>query len=218
MIHRARLKEAVHHRRAPCAHEVLEEQGCLPALHQRLEPALTRVVVYRHHRDLQIRHQLLSPFQQIAQRSRYLASLRMPVIFGRGPRHEGCPYRLLQIHPDVLPCACSRMCFWLFQAVCSGGLCSDTGDASRPCRQPLSLEISVPFGYRYSQLLVYPLAKIHVHLQLADFSMEGIALLVEISGIRLRSECRTGIFHEFFFPSRDHLWGDLVLLRQITLR
>lgn len=52
------------------------------------------------------------------------------------------------------------MCFWLFQAVCSGGLCSDTGDASRPCRQPLSLEISVPFGYRYPQLLVYPLAKI----------------------------------------------------------
>ena len=102
MIHRARLKEAVHHRRAPCAHEVLEEQGCLPALHQRLEPALTRVVVYRHHRDLQIRHQLLSPFQQIARRSRYRASLRMPVIFGCRPRHEGRPYRLLQPHPDVL--------------------------------------------------------------------------------------------------------------------
>ena len=102
MIHRARLKEAVHHRRAPCAHEVLEEQGCLPALHQRLEPALTRVVFYRHHRDLQIRHQLLSPLQQITQRSRYRASLRMPVIFGCGPRHEGRPYRLLQIHPDVL--------------------------------------------------------------------------------------------------------------------
>lgn len=57
----------------------------------------------------------------------------------------------------------------------------------------------MPFGYRYPQLLVYPLAKNHVHLQLADFSMEGIALLVEISGIRLRSECRTGIFHEFLF-------------------
>ena len=102
MIHRTRLKEAVHHRRAPCAHEVLEEQGCLPALHQRLGPALTRVVVYRHHRDLQIRHQLLSPFQQITQRSRYRASLRMPVIFGCRPRHEGRPYRLLQPHPDVL--------------------------------------------------------------------------------------------------------------------
>lgn len=102
MIHRARLKEAVHHQRAPCAHEVLEEQGCLPALHQRLEPALTSVVFYRHHRDLQIRHQLLSPLQQITQRSRYRASLRMPVIFGCGPRHEGRPYRLLQIHPDVL--------------------------------------------------------------------------------------------------------------------
>ena len=38
-----------------------------------------------------------------------------------------------------LPCACSKMCFWLSQAVCSGGLCSDTGDAFRPCRQPLSL-------------------------------------------------------------------------------
>ena len=86
-----------------------------------------------------------------------------------------------------LPCACSKMCFWLSQAVCSGGLCSDPGDAFRPCRQPLSLEISVPFGYRYPQLLVYPLAKIHVHLQLADFSMEGIALLVEISSPRLRA-------------------------------
>ena len=31
VIHRTRLKETVHHRRAPCAHEILKEQGCLPA-------------------------------------------------------------------------------------------------------------------------------------------------------------------------------------------
>ena len=42
--------------------QILKEQGCLPALYQRLEPSFTRVIVYRHHRDLQIRHKILSPF------------------------------------------------------------------------------------------------------------------------------------------------------------
>ena len=42
--------------------QILKEQGCLPALYQRLEPTFTRMIVYRNHRDLQIRHKFLSPF------------------------------------------------------------------------------------------------------------------------------------------------------------